>query len=104
MEKCPNRKRSSLNFSIFPSLPLVGGVEKCAKWGQSVFFLLFTQGDVLFETCKTLGEKLNGKCFVTVEIQGKQLTANVKIDGEENEPYLRQRNFIRFYVHICFYI
>lgn len=49
-----------------------------------LIFALFTQGDVVRETCKKLGQNLKGNCSVTVEIQGNKLIATVTINGEGN--------------------
>lgn len=47
-------------------------------------FVLFAQGNFILETCKMLGQKMKGNCSVTLKIQGNQLIATVKINGEGN--------------------
>jgi len=45
---------------------------------------LFAQGDFILETCKMKGEKMTGDCSVTFKVEGNQLIATVKINGEGN--------------------
>ncbi|XDV24852.1 hypothetical protein PO909_028891, partial [Leuciscus waleckii] len=44
------------------------------------------EGDILLETCKTLGQKMKGNCSVTWEIQDNQLIATVKINADQEIP------------------
>ncbi|XP_056113413.1 podocalyxin [Rhinichthys klamathensis goyatoka] len=45
-----------------------------------------SEGNIVFETCKKLGKKVKGNCSVTLEIQGNQLIATVKINADQKIP------------------
>ncbi|KAK7149802.1 hypothetical protein R3I94_009194 [Phoxinus phoxinus] len=45
-----------------------------------------SEGDIILETCKKLGQKIRGNCSVTLEIHGKQLFATIKINADQNIP------------------
>ncbi|XP_077090760.1 podocalyxin isoform X2 [Siphateles boraxobius] len=44
------------------------------------------EGNIIFETCKMLGQNMTGNCSVTLAIQGNQLIATVKINADQKIP------------------